>query len=295
MCSGVGSIIKTAGDCGISVIPSRNITLRIRSRRLLNPEAADQAAQNPRLPGQLHGHLCALLRRGGVVLGLQWADVDLENLTLSIRRAVTHPDRNQPEIKETKTKISIRTIGLSSLALPYLTPGEPGEFVVGGDITPKKFRPTILTNLYDRTHDIKLSQAAVGHATADMTLKHYVKGRESVVQSTAVIEDLYRARSGRNCRKIAGAESGKALAQDAFRAAEVSKNCRFNCRMAQITALQTNVKSKIEESILFYGTTKKSAKNQATATENFDAGHKQANLRLEDQASRLSRYCFTVA
>lgn len=158
------------------------------------------------------------------VLGLRWADVDLDNMALHIRRAVTHPSRNQPEIKETKTKKSVRTIGLSSLAVQYLKPGREDEFVLGGctplsysnvrrmrerirretgfseKITPMRFRTTVLTDLYDRTKDIKLTQAAAGHTTADMTLKHYVKGRENVVQSATAIESLYTADLQKNCR-----------------------------------------------------------------------------------------------
>ncbi len=67
------------------------------------------------------------------VLGLTWADVDMERMALHINRAVTHPKRNRPEVKETKTKSSVRVIGLSQLAVPYLTPGEADGFVLGGD------------------------------------------------------------------------------------------------------------------------------------------------------------------
>ncbi|MBD5117868.1 MAG: site-specific integrase [Clostridiales bacterium] len=151
------------------------------------------------------------------VLGLKWSDIDLEHMTLSVNRAVTHPTRNQPEVKDTKTKSSVRTIGLSQLTVSYLTPGKADEFVVGGNsplsytqvrrmceriqkdtgftekITPKRFRTTVLTDLYDKTRDIKLVQAAAGHTTADMTLKHYVKGRGNVVQSAAAVDSVYMA------------------------------------------------------------------------------------------------------
>ena len=150
------------------------------------------------------------------VLGLKWSDIDLEHMALSVNRAVTHPKRNQPEVKDTKTKSSVRTIGLSQLAVSYLTPGKADEFVLGGNsplsytqvrrmcerierdtgftekITPKRFRTTVLTDLYDKTHDIKLVQAAAGHTTAEMTLKHYVKGCGNVVKSAAAIESAYR-------------------------------------------------------------------------------------------------------
>lgn len=51
------------------------------------------------------------------VLGLRHEDIDTEHMEIHICRAVTQPKRNQPEIKETKTEASARTIGLSTLAL----------------------------------------------------------------------------------------------------------------------------------------------------------------------------------
>lgn len=151
------------------------------------------------------------------VLGLKWSDIDMEQMALHVNRAVTHPTRNQPEVKDTKTRSSVRTIGLSQLAVSFLTPGKASEFVLGGNsplsytqvrrmceriqkdtgftekITPKRFRTTVLTDLYDKTRDIKLVQAAAGHTTAEMTLKHYVKGRGNVVKSAAAIESVYTA------------------------------------------------------------------------------------------------------
>lgn len=152
------------------------------------------------------------------VLGLQGEDIDPEAAQIHIRRAVTHPTRNQPEIKETKTDASARTIGLSSLALPYLLDKvAPGAFIFGGsaplsytqvrrmcnrikkdtgfaeNITPIRFRTTVLTDLYDQTKDIKLAQAAAGHTTPAMTLKYYVKGRETSSQATAAVERAYTA------------------------------------------------------------------------------------------------------
>ena len=109
------------------------------------------------------------------VLGLQAADIDPENGAIHICRAVTHPTRNQPEIKDTKTQSSARTIGLSALAVPHLPTVKEGEFVFGGtkpltytqvrkmcdrikrdtgfeeNITPIRFRTTVLTDLYDQT------------------------------------------------------------------------------------------------------------------------------------------------
>lgn len=151
------------------------------------------------------------------VLGLQAADIDRENMAIHISRAVTHPTRNQPEIKNTKTQSSVRTIGLSALAVPHLLQTREGEFVFGGkkplsytqvrrmcdrikrdtgfteNITPIRFRTTVLTDLYDQTKDIKLAQAAAGHTTSAMTLRYYVKGRETVSKAAAVVDRTYSA------------------------------------------------------------------------------------------------------
>ena len=59
------------------------------------------------------------------------------------------------------------------------------------NITPRRFRTTVLTDLYDMTKDIKQAQAAAGHTTAAMTLKHYVKGRSEHRNTAAPIASAY--------------------------------------------------------------------------------------------------------
>lgn len=149
------------------------------------------------------------------VLGLKWGDINITKKVIHVRRAVTHPDRNQPEVKETKTEASTRNLPLSSIAAEYLTPGNADDFVCGGGsplsytqvrrmcnriakninfeekITPMRFRPTVLTDIYDGTKDIKQAQAAAGHTTSAMTLKHYVKGRNTNTTTADVIDNLY--------------------------------------------------------------------------------------------------------
>ena len=146
---------------------------------------------------------------------IKWEDIDLDKMTIDIHRAVTHPDRNQPEIKAPKTKASNRIIGLSAKAAQFLTPGEPTGFVFGGDkplsytqvrrmcsriqkdigfddkITPIRFRTTVLTDIYANTKDAKLARDAAGHTTEAMTLRRYIKGRESVTQAACVIDAAY--------------------------------------------------------------------------------------------------------
>lgn len=151
------------------------------------------------------------------VVGLAPEDVDTEHMTIHVQCAVTHPNRNQPEVKDTKTTGSHRIIALSSLALPFLQIPREGRYLFGGDtpfsysrvrrmceriqrdtgfsenITPIRFRTTILTDMYDQTKDIKLAQAAAGHTTSAMTLKYYVKGRETSSKAADAVDKLYSA------------------------------------------------------------------------------------------------------
>lgn len=150
-------------------------------------------------------------------LGLKWEDIDTDAMTIYVHRAVTHPKRNQPEVKAPKTTASTRTISLSRIAKEYLTPGQSDEYVIGGKkpfsyqqvkrmclriqqdtgfadkITPIRFRTTVLTDIYAQTKDVKVAQAAAGHTTSAMTLNRYIKGRDSVSRTAAVIDQTYSA------------------------------------------------------------------------------------------------------
>ena len=149
------------------------------------------------------------------VFGLQFGDIDRQEFKIRIQRAVTYPDRNQPLLKATKTESSVRTIDLAPQVIQYLPDGDACEFILGGKdpmsyqqirrmrariqkqtgfdepIVPRRFRTTVLTDLYDATKDIKQTQAAAGHTTADMTLKHYVKGRQQSSNSAIPIANRY--------------------------------------------------------------------------------------------------------
>ena len=150
-------------------------------------------------------------------LGLKGLDVNLTDMEITIRRAATHPTRNQPEVKDTKTTSSHRTIGLSALALAHLPDTPADHYILGGEkplsytqvrrickriqrdtgfettITPIRFRTTVLTDLYAETKDIKLTQHAAGHTTSAMTLKHYVHGRETTQTAASAVDRLYFA------------------------------------------------------------------------------------------------------
>ncbi len=151
------------------------------------------------------------------VLGLTWKDVDTENCVLHVRNTVTHPTRNEPEFKPyTKTTSSVRTLAFPKEILPYLPePGKPDEFVIGGErpisytqlrgirkrinldthfgetITPRRFRTTVATDISAMTHDLKLVQQMLGHATPQMTLKHYDKGRSGAIDASNAIGKCY--------------------------------------------------------------------------------------------------------
>jgi len=67
-------------------------------------------------------------------------------------------------------------------------------------IQPRRFRTTVLTDIYDVTKDIKSAQAAAGHTTAAMTLKYYVKGRETGQDTASPIARAYGI-DGHKCPK----------------------------------------------------------------------------------------------
>ena len=148
-------------------------------------------------------------------LGLRWRDIDLEGGIIRIRQVAPHPNRHRAIIKSPKTEESVRDIELVAGIAKYLHPGPPDEFAVGGAepltyqqvkrmcerisreigfegrITPRRFRPTVLTDLYDQTKDIKATQATAGHTTAAMTLEHYVHGRSATKGGAGTIGRLY--------------------------------------------------------------------------------------------------------
>ena len=147
------------------------------------------------------------------VLGLMYKD--REGQDILIQRAVTHPDRNTAVVKDTKTDASRRKISLVPSVAAMIPNGCPDDFILGGDkplsyqqvkrmlrrikkdigfeenISPRRFRTTVLTDIYEVTKDIKQAQAAAGHTTATMTLKHYVKGRTQPKNTAEPISMLY--------------------------------------------------------------------------------------------------------
>lgn len=147
------------------------------------------------------------------VLGLKGADV--EGSIIHIRRAVTHPDRNKPIVKDTKTNGSVCDLDLVEQVKKYIPDTAPDDFILGGAkplsyqqvrkmcerierdtgfgerITPIRFRTTVLTDMYDQTKDLKQTQKAAGHSNASTTMKHYVKGRAEHANTAAPVAAAY--------------------------------------------------------------------------------------------------------
>lgn len=150
------------------------------------------------------------------ILGLQWPDINLDSMQISIQRAVVHPDRNQPIVKQPKEDARIRTIDIVPGMERYIAPSKPSEgFVFGGSqplsfqafrrmyervgaqinlygATTYNFRHTVLTDAYDATGDVKAVQAQAGHATPTMTMGRYVRGRSKTRQVANSIASTYR-------------------------------------------------------------------------------------------------------
>ena len=84
------------------------------------------------------------------VLGLRWEDLNCEEQTISIQRAVVHPKQHTPVIKPPKTQTSIRVIPLISQLVSLLSPMESTGFILGGTnrlLTSSKNVPLIKSEL----------------------------------------------------------------------------------------------------------------------------------------------------
>ena len=84
------------------------------------------------------------------VMGLRWEDVHLGKQYAEIKRAVTYPKKNQPVIKGTKTKKSVRTVILPKALVGILTPCAESEgFICGGE---QPWTWTVLDNIKRRAY-----------------------------------------------------------------------------------------------------------------------------------------------
>ena len=160
--------------------------------------------------------LCYTGMRFEEVLGLRWEDIDFDNGWIMIQRAVVHPTRNQPEIKEPKTKTSKRRIPLAKdldflLKTRFLTgfvvPSKkdqtretPLSFTESRRLfqkirdlydlrgyTAHDFRDTCATEWREKGIPLDVISSLLGHAKVDVTQTRYVKYRDELLQG---VKDL---------------------------------------------------------------------------------------------------------
>lgn len=167
------------------------------------------------------------------VLGLKWDDFDFKRGVFRIRRNVVHPTRHFPIVGETKTHLSKRELPIMPLALPYLKEAADkyyvaGEFLFGGEkpltytqhrqmmkrimrqmglneVSGYTFRHTVITDIYESTHDANIAAAVAGHSKTTTTMNRYAharknaaaKGIEALSEAYSMWYDLWYAFSRR--------------------------------------------------------------------------------------------------
>lgn len=153
--------------------------------------------------------LCSTGMRFEEVLGLRWEDIDFQHGWIDISRAVIHPTRNYPEVKETKTKSSQRRIPIDDFVRDQLLPRHFTGFVLYSHSDPEREKPLSYTearrsfdkirsrfDIEDYTaHDFRDTCATewreqgiptdviarlLGHSKSEITEKKYVKYRQEL-------------------------------------------------------------------------------------------------------------------
>ena len=129
---------------------------------------------------------------------------------IHIRRNVVHTTRNLPVTGDTKTKLSKRAVGISQIALPYIQEASQSlhrkeDFIFGGvspltytqhrkltyriykqmglkGVTGYTFRHTIITAIYELTHDANIASAVAGHSKTTTTMNRYAHARQDATR-----------------------------------------------------------------------------------------------------------------
>ena len=156
--------------------------------------------------------LCFTAMRYEEILGLRWDDINDEWIV--IQRAVVHPKRNQPEIKDPKTKTSNRIIPYRGRLKELLQDYAGTGFILASDKDPTGETPLSYTEarrIFDKirkrfgimeytAHDFRDTCATewrengvpldiiarlLGHAKTETTERKYVKYRPDLLSSTA--------------------------------------------------------------------------------------------------------------
>lgn len=137
--------------------------------------------------------------RRGEVLGLMWEDIYDDEI--HVKRNVTHPQRNEPEISTPKTNAGVRTIPVIEPLSNILMPCKKSGYIVGGEhplsasayramwyrinktidmhgATPHVLRHSYLTYAVGETNDFKTIQGISGHADIFTLLNRYAHPQE---------------------------------------------------------------------------------------------------------------------
>ena len=140
--------------------------------------------------------------RRGEVLGLRWEDI--HHGMIHVKRNVTHPQRNAPEVTTPKTKAGIRSIPLIEPLQNMLSPFEETGYIIGGEnpltasayramwkrirntielhgATPHVLRHSYLTYAVGATTDFKTIQGISGHADLFTLLNRYAHSQDDKV------------------------------------------------------------------------------------------------------------------
>ena len=191
----LGRIFKVALEMGlISESPMKKTLLRINAEdgghhtALPDREVARIKREIPSLDVRDERVFMALLVYTGMrpeeVLGLKWEDVHLSKQYAEVKRAVTYPRRNQPVIKGTKTRKSVRTVILPRALVEILVPcAVPSGFICGGE---QPWTWTVMDNIKQRAYKkLKIK----GFSNYDFRSTYGTQLKESGL-SSAIVADL---------------------------------------------------------------------------------------------------------
>ena len=216
------------GFITLNPVKSKKVHLTNQTRQERQPltreEMRDVISRIPRVKTTMDRCFIAIQALHGMrpceVLGLKWEDIDFEKGVIHIRRNVVHPTRNLPVTGDTKTKLSKRAVGISQIALPYIQEASQSlhrreDFIFGGatpltytqhrkltyrinkqmglqGITGYTFRHTIITDIYELTHDANIASAVAGHSKTTTTLNRYTHARQDAARKgMAALDQAY--------------------------------------------------------------------------------------------------------
>lgn len=160
------------------------------------------------------GLLCYTGMRWEEILGVRWEDISDDSITIS--RAVVHPDRNQPIVKCTKTKTSERQIPVTPKLKELLGSEYKSGYIVASKKDPTRetpmsysesrrlfekirkrykiqdysahdFRDTCATKWRENGMSLDLIARLLGHAKTETTERRYVKYRSEMMSEAAAL------------------------------------------------------------------------------------------------------------